>query len=536
MMTPCRIKRIFGLMLISLVLGLVTLIPGSAMAAGAANAAAINPTASNGTGADAVAGSSKPKDIIKKKLRWKSQRQDKTDGLRLRDLSFEPNPHLGLSFPGKLTKYYNIMSQAGIGVVRVSVPWRMREPQQGKYDWAGLDKIIKTLNALDMEAFLTFDADAEWGVLPSEHKAKNHVPRDMAVWQGFVRKVVERYDADGIDDAPGLKRPTRYYQVGNEWFGEDNASGGWTGTTDELIAFFNASYDAVKEADPGAQVVLGGIAAINLDILVLASGSADYTAVTGYSSTSQQVITSDISSDPRAQARLREANRVLHESRFDMADLHLYGPVAYNDARIDWLGQQLGSGIKLVSSECGGPSLAYDSDRIITPTEHFLAVMNINLHALSRGLGFCLWLRLGEGTSGITWGNSKVPLFDMNRQPKGGYYAYMLLAASLENMKNVDRIRDGVFRIRRDNLAPIFVAWKTASGDSFQLPADAHPTQMIQVTSAEQGLYEIQTPPENGLLMLNDLPLVISEHLPGGAYVGGEDPNLTPLDRPRDLK
>ncbi len=536
MLTPCLKNRISGLFLISLALGLLWFFPATSPAAETSAATMMAPTAVASADAEAMAGSSKPRDVVRKKLSWQNKSNDKTGGLRLRDLSFEPNPHLGLAFPGKLTKYYNVMSQAGLGVVRVSVPWRTREPQPGQYDWAGLDKIILTLNGLDMEAFLTFDSDAEWGVLPSSHSARNHVPKDMEVWKGFVSKVVERYDADGIDDAPGLKRPTRYYQVANEWFGENNASGGWTGTIDQLIEFVNASNDAVKSADPNAKFVLGGIAAINLDILVLASGMGDYTAITGYSETSPMIITSDIQNDPRAQQRLRDGSRVLHEARFDVADLHLYGPVSHNEARINWLGEQLGSGFELISSECGGPSLAYDKDKIITPTEHFLAVMDINLHALSRGLDFCLWLRLGEGTSGVTWGNSKVPLFDMNRQPKGGYWAYMLLAACLDNMKNVDRVRDGVYRIRRDNQAPVFVAWKTDAGDTYQLPSDAHPTRMIKVINAEQGLYEIQTPPENGLLQLDDLPLVISESLPGGAYVAGDNPDLTPLDRPRDLR
>ncbi len=528
--------RMSGLVLMSLALVFLAATPAATSAAADTAALTLEPLAAAGANDGAVTGSSKPKDIVKKKLRWKSRPQEKIDGLRLRDLSFRPNPHLGLAVPGKLTQYYNVMSQAGLGVIRLTVPWSLREPQRGQYDWAGLDEAIKTLNALDMEAFLTLDSDAEWGVLPSDYSAKNHVPRDMADWQDFVRKIVERYDDDGIDDAPGLKRPTRYYQVGNEWFGEDNASGGWTGTTDELIDFFNASHDAVKEADPDAQFILGGIAAINLDILVLASGMADYTAVTGYSADSPVVITSDIQSDPRAQERLLEANRVLHESRFDMADLHLYGPVPYNEARINWLGQQLGGGIKLISSECGGPSLAYDHDKVITPTEHFLAVLDINLHALSRGLDFCLWLRLGEGTSGITWGNSKVPLFDMDRQPKGGYWAYMMLAASLDGMKSVDRIRDGVYRIRREDKAPIFIAWATPSETTYQLPADAHPTRMITITDAAQGLYEIQVPPADGLLQLNELPLVISENLPGGAYVAGDNPDLTPRKVPSGLQ
>ena len=505
---------------------LAAAVPGAGPAAGAC---AASPDAA------AVAetqGSSGPGEAVKKKLNWKSKRDDKTEGLRIRDLAFESSPHLGLAFPGKFTQYFNVMSRAGIGIVRMAVPWSSREPQPGKYDWTGLDQAILTLNGLGMEAFLTLDSDAEWGVESTDLSARNRPPLDLAVWQNFVRKVVERYDHDGIDDAPGLQMETRYFQVANEWISENNASGGWSGTRDQLIAFINASHDAAKEASPGSIFVLGGIAAINLDVMVLTSGIADYTAVAGYAPDATRIITPDIINDPVAQAYVQEAYRVISETRYDVADLHLYGPVSYNDARITMLGQRIGGGIKLISSECGGPSRAYDEDGVITPQEHFLAVMDINLHALSRGLEFCLWLRLGESDTGVTWGNMEVPLFDLDRQPKGGYWAYMLLAAGLEDYKRVDRIQDGVYIIHREGMVPIFVAWATPGNTTYQLPVDAHPNQMLRVTNAEQGIYQVEVAPVGGLIQLTELPVIISENLPGGAYATGGQPDFAPLDAP----
>lgn len=471
----------------------------------------------------------KTRENVKKRLEWKSKRNDKTGGLRLRDLSFRPNPHLGLAFPGNLVKYYKVISDAGIGVIRLSCPWSAREPQRGQYDWSGLDERILTLNGLGIEVFLTLDSDAPWGVESTTVGARNRPPLDMAVWQEFVSRTVERYDADGVDDAPGLKTPTRYFQVANEWIGENNKSGGWSGTQDQLIALFNASYDAVKKACPEAKFVLGGIAAINLDIMVLTTGLDDYTAVAGYEPDSDVVLTSALQNDPEAQAYTQDAIRVLAATRYDYADLHLYGPVDFLDSRLTMVRQEVGSK-PLLSSECGGPSRAYEET--ITPEDHFMSVMDYNLHGLSRGLQFLLWLRLGEGETGVTWGNMEVPLFDLDRQPKGGYWAYMLLAAILDDFKDITRESDGVYVVRRNDGPVIYVLWATPGRTTYQLPAGAAPRSMIQVTDAVQGVYEIRTPPTDGLLQLGPLPLVISEKLPGGAYVEGQTPDLTPVDAP----
>lgn len=72
-----------------------------------------------------------------------------------------------------------------------------------------------------------------------------NIPRYLA----FVRAVVERYDGDGFQDAPNLVLPVHYWQVDNE----PDAT---------LFANFGElqkiTYQAIKEADPSALVVIGG--------------------------------------------------------------------------------------------------------------------------------------------------------------------------------------------------------------------------------------------------------------------------------------
>jgi len=433
-------------------------------------------------------------------------------GPRLADLVVQPNPHLGLAFPGGSAEYFHLVSEGGMGVVRISVPWSRYEPEPGVFAWSSLDSKIRSLQQLGIEPFLTLETDAPWGVESTTKTAKNRPPTDLSVWKRFVRNLVERYDADGTDDAPGLLREVRYYQAANEWISDKNKSGGWTGTRDQFIEFINATYDAVKASDPEAVFVMGGIACVNLDIMALSEGLGSYTIHYNYNESSGVTITPEDAKDPQFQPILQEAYRILRECRFDYVDGHLYGPVEFNDARIALLERKCPKR-PILSSECGGPSRDYDSD--ITPEDHFMAVIEYNLDMLSRGLEFGLWFRLGENPSGTTWGNVLVPLFDTSANPKAGYWAYKLLGATLLDLESVKKVDSGAYMVYRHKKPPALVAWETGGRSEITLPGTVAATQLLRVTDAQTGTYAIESVPGDRVVSLSPLPVVVSALLPG---------------------
>jgi hypothetical protein len=433
-------------------------------------------------------------------------------GPLLRDLEIQQCPRLGIAFPGGDPSYYHLVSDAGMGVARMSVPWSRYEPQEGVFDWYSLDAKVVKLEQLGIEPFLTVETDAPWGVEATTKKAKNRPPLDLSIWKRFVKTLVERYDADGTDDAPGLLRPVRYYQGFNEWLSDKNGSGGWTGTTDQLIEAVNATYDAVKASDSSAYFVMGGIASVNADLMALREGLGSYTIYYNYSETSGVTITPEEAQDPQFEEPFQNAYRVLRECRFDFADIHLYGPVEFDAARIPLIEMKCPKR-PVLSSEFGGPSRDYDED--ITPEDHFNAVIQYNLDVLSRGLEFGLWFRLGENPDGTTWGNALVPLFDTSAQPKAGYWAYMLLAAVLEDFDKVERIDSGAYIVHKKKQEPILVAWSTPSRSTLPVPESVHATQVLRVTNAPDGGYSIETVPDDGVLTLGELPVVAGAAVPG---------------------
>lgn len=437
--------------------------------------------------------------------------KSESSALLISNLAVQPNPRLGVAFPGEDPSYYHLISDGGMGICRMSVSWARHEPVQDTYSWTGLDNKIMALQQLGIDPFLTLESDAEWGVEPSTKKAKNRPPINLADWKKFVKALVERYDGDGKKDASGLLRPVRYYQAANEWFSDNNPSGGWTGTRDQFISFMNATYDAVKASDSDAAFVMGGIAAVNIDIMTLREGFGDYTVYYNYDENSGTTITPEDAANPAYEDFLDGVYRTLRECRYDYVDAHLYGPLAFNGPRLALL-EDKAPKMKIISSECGGPSRDYDDD--ITPAEHFMTALQMNLDLLARGLEFGLWFRVGEAPTASTWGNAFVPLFDTSARPKGGYWAYKLLGVVLKNLGRVRRVGDGVYVVNRTDSSPVLVAWN-AGGSSIHLPVTVQATQMLRVTDAATGSYVIEAVPANGVITLGDLPVVAAAALPG---------------------
>ncbi len=89
-----------------------------------------------------------------------------------------------------------------------------------------------------------------------EHKGK---PYDMEAYASFLDKLVERYDGDGIDDMPGLTVPIKHWELMNEpEFQTDPIY--FQGTPADYVDTLIVTHEAVKQADPEALIVQGGMA------------------------------------------------------------------------------------------------------------------------------------------------------------------------------------------------------------------------------------------------------------------------------------
>lgn len=361
-------------------------------------------------------------------------------------LEVEPNDRLGVAFPGADTGYYPLLADLGAGVVRLSASWKLIEPKRGRFTFDGLDRRILALDALGIKPFLTFESNAEWAVQKS-HPVKNAEPQNMADWVEFIRRVTERYDGDGVDDVAGLNSPVQYFQVANEFLSPTNRSGGWAGTHDALLQYINVAHDTVKAAHPDAIFILGGIAAFNLDSLLLDAGLADFTVQQKWYDGTKTVFDPADLRDPDIRDLIENRfHAIIKEARYDWADVHLYGPEARDMLRLDYMADLTQRPV--ISAECGGPSLDYTGT--YSGHGHFLAVLERNLNVQAAGAKFCLWFGLGEGIT-ATYGNHKVQLYDLDAQEKPGVVAYRLLARLLEPHVNVVQPSPRLFVLEDEN-------------------------------------------------------------------------------------
>lgn len=90
--------------------------------------------------------------------------------------------------------------------------------------------------------------------------AKRCKPCNMQDYKNFLKKLVERYDGDGIEDMPGLKIPIKYYEILNEPEMKGNDMTFFKGNEQDYVEILKASYEAVKETCPDCKVVQAGAA------------------------------------------------------------------------------------------------------------------------------------------------------------------------------------------------------------------------------------------------------------------------------------
>lgn len=171
--------------------------------------------------------------------------------------------------------------------------WNEIEKTQGEYTWVKADSVVKDSQKYGVNIMATIWPFAEWdqATVNKKLEAKDSEmfdmlgeyrgkPGDMDAYSLFVSAVVERYDGDGIEDMPGLTIPIKYWEVSNEPSMQEMLVF-FRGTPGDYMEILEATYNAVKTADPESFVVQGGVAGLHPEATkfwdqVYAMGGADF--------------------------------------------------------------------------------------------------------------------------------------------------------------------------------------------------------------------------------------------------------------------
>ena len=173
--------------------------------------------------------------------------------------------------------FFGIVPQAGIGAedlarmrdggvetIRMPLSWKGAQPSpRGGYNWAGFDATVATAAEERIEV-LPILAEAPGWATGSAKRMPVDSRRQRRAWSQFVRAAVERYGRRGefwSEHGPGTKEPLprvpiRAWQVWNEenffYFTKPVSPGRYA----RLLA---VTRPAIRQADPRADVILGGL-------------------------------------------------------------------------------------------------------------------------------------------------------------------------------------------------------------------------------------------------------------------------------------
>lgn len=156
------------------------------------------------------------------------------------------------------------VDEAGTRWVRLLFEWRWIETVQGQRNWAFWDGVLADLDRRGFEVIAVVMRHPTW--LPAPTTACFLAPPHLPAYRDFLTAAAERYDGDGVEDAPGSPR-IGYWEIGNEPdFTPSRAAGeGDYGSCfgDDPAAYARTlatAFEALTAAAPQAQVVFGAVA------------------------------------------------------------------------------------------------------------------------------------------------------------------------------------------------------------------------------------------------------------------------------------
>ena len=184
------------------------------------------------------------------------------------------SPQGGVALPDQ----FGLMSSSGVQSVRAVFSWSLAQPypaaadvppgQQGAFvtgtggiptNFTGTDQIVASAAARGMSVLPTVIGAPSWDAGPRTALGLAR-PRENQPYGWYFSTLIGRYGPDGSfwAEHPGLpRRPIRMWEVWNE----PNLSGFWPTRpwAPSYVALLRVAHTAIKQADPGAKVVLASL-------------------------------------------------------------------------------------------------------------------------------------------------------------------------------------------------------------------------------------------------------------------------------------
>jgi len=151
--------------------------------------------------------------------------------------------------------------QLGVDWLKLTVDWRDIEPIQGQREFTLIDNALQSFRIAGFDVLLTLTGAPNWARPSATTYVRNHPreygpPDDLSLFGDFAGAVAARYGGEvaayEIWMQPNLRR---------NWLDALSTSDDARRMSDTMyIDLLRIAYDAIKDADPAAQVITGGLA------------------------------------------------------------------------------------------------------------------------------------------------------------------------------------------------------------------------------------------------------------------------------------
>jgi hypothetical protein len=219
--------------------------------------------------------------------------------------------------------YMPQLRELGAGFTKVYLFWNQIEPEKGRYEWSAVDAFVDQLENPEEGLIAVFSA-SKWATRTSSEMLPPSPAKNPEDYYRFIYDLVRH-----------CRGRVRYWQ--ND--AEPNNPIFWAGTKEEFVNGLKLFYRAVKDADPGAVVLVGGYDGMFVPPSV--------TTMPPF---------------PTQEAGLAFFGHVLKEGcdAFDVFDLRLYGDPYTIVPRVEFMREKmraLGYEKPIICAEYGGPSI-----------------------------------------------------------------------------------------------------------------------------------------------------------------------------------
>lgn len=164
----------------------------------------------------------------------------------------------GTTTPTSTFTPYLLQSKASW--LRIPVYWSEVEPNNttpANYSWLYVDAVLAIAQNRSINVIATIESAPSWA---AQHPGSPIYAERLPDFAEFVGALVERYDGDGINDAPGNPVVMHWELYNEPDVTITNWRPGWGEHGAQYAAMLKTAYPAVKQANHRAQVVFAGLA------------------------------------------------------------------------------------------------------------------------------------------------------------------------------------------------------------------------------------------------------------------------------------